>query len=81
VSKPEATLSEIAEHVFGNAGTFDILPDSFPVPHIIGGNRMKAQQAVRIKSDDAWKEKLSRPRQVLYYILALPYMALNRYKI
>lgn len=57
------------------------LNDVFEIPHIIGGNRLKSSKTIKIKKDTAWKTTISRPKQILYYLLCLPFMLLNRYKI
>ncbi|OBX21649.1 MULTISPECIES: sulfotransferase [Bizionia] len=57
------------------------LNDVFEMPHIIGGNRLKSSKTIKIKKDTAWKTTISRPKQILYYLLCLPFMLLNRYKL
>lgn len=55
--------------------------DSFKIEHLIGGNRLKKNKAIKINKDFEWKNKISRSNQIFYYILCLPFMLINRYKI
>lgn len=55
--------------------------EDFLMPHIVGGNRIKSDKSVRLRSDFIWKSKLTKVEKVLYYILAFPIMALNKYKL
>lgn len=57
------------------------LDETFKMPHIIGGNRLKHSQSIKIKNDDEWKQKMPRFNQIIYYIFCLPFMLINRYKI
>ena len=51
------------------------------IPHIIGGNRLKTKQKIKLKKDLAWQKNIKRKNQILYYFLTLPLMLLNKYKI
>lgn len=51
------------------------------IPHIIGGNRLKIKEKIKIRKDLAWKTNINRFKQIIYYILTLPLMLLNKYKI
>lgn len=53
---------------------------NFEIGHIIGGNRLKINKSIKFRSDEKWKQKISRPKQIIYYLLALPIMLINRYK-
>jgi hypothetical protein len=55
--------------------------DSFDMSHIVGGNRMKANKKIKFQKDIRWREQYSIGKKVLYYLLASPIMALNRFKI
>ncbi|EJF07465.1 sulfotransferase family protein [Thiovulum sp. ES] len=55
--------------------------EPFEMPHIVGGNRIKSSKEIYFKSDIAWKNKMSRWKQVLYYFLAFPIMILNGFKL
>ena len=80
VSNPEQTLARIYKHVFEKREGV-VLPSNYEMPHIIGGNRMKANKTITIKNDVKWKALISRPKQIAYYIVLAPMMLLNRYKI
>lgn len=57
------------------------LENNFTIPHIVGGNRLKQNKSISLKKDDTWKMSMSRPKQILYFFLGLPYMVINRYKL
>lgn len=78
---PEEVLSKIYNHIFDQDQNMISLPNKFEMPHIIGGNRMKSSSTISIKSDLKWKKSISRFRQIGYYLLSLPIMLLNKYKI
>jgi len=80
VEKPEATLAKIYAHIFEEKINNEDLPDYFKMPHIIGGNRMKAKKKIKIKSDEKWKV-IKNYKQIIYYILSLPLCIINNYKI
>lgn len=79
VERPNTVLKKINHHL--GEPTKMALDQNFEMPHIIGGNRMKVQKKIRIKKDIAWRNNISRPQQVLFYILSAPTMLLNKYKI
>jgi len=54
---------------------------SFDMPHIIGGNRMKENKEIKFQKDISWRNKYSKGKQLLYYLLASPIMLLNRFKV
>lgn len=84
VEKPEQILNRIYKHVFGTANsTYSVstLSKFYEMPHIIGGNRVKANKKISIKKDEKWKENITRIGQIKYYLLALPFMFLNKYKM
>lgn len=55
--------------------------ETFVIGHIIGGNRLKNEQKIKIRTDNSWKNNQSRFWQIIYYIMASPVMLLNKYKI
>lgn len=80
VENPEYVTNKIYSHIFEKENQIG-LPENYIMPHIIGGNRMKSNKKITINSDVKWKEKISRPKQIMYYLLSFPFMALNRYKL
>jgi len=64
-----------------NTNTNISINSTLEVPHIIGGNRLKTNKSIKIQKDDEWKQKISRKKQIIYYILCLPLMLINKYKI
>lgn len=52
----------------------------FKIPHIIGGNRFKTLSEVTIKKDEKWLNTMPSYKKILFYISALPIMAINKYK-
>jgi len=81
VNDPDTTLQSIEKHLFGTSeGISNLLNETFEIPHIIAGNRLRSQKKLVIKKDLKWKENISRGNQILYYVLSLPLMILNKYK-
>jgi len=81
IDNPHEHIQDIYKNLLGQNYDEDTLNDIFEIPHIIGGNRLKSSKTIKIKKDTAWKTTISRPKQVLYYLLCLPFMLLNRYKL
>ena len=82
VNQPEKTIQKIEKHLFGSSSNISNLTnETFIIPHIIAGNRLRSQKQLVIKKDMKWKEKISRRKQLLYYFLTLPLMILNNYKL
>jgi hypothetical protein len=84
VETPRNTLNQIQN--FAACDMFEAINklesnEPFNMPHIIGGNRMTEKSSVKLKSDLQWKKNISRPKQMAYYFLTLPFMLLNKYKI
>lgn len=79
IENPEETLHKV--YALIDQRYDEIIASDFVMPHIIGGNRLKSNKSIAIKKDFAWKKNISRPKQILYYILALPIMILNNYKV
>ncbi|MDT0606241.1 sulfotransferase [Croceitalea rosinachiae] len=77
----EETLVEIYNHIFDLDLQGYQLEETYEIPHIVGGNRLKSSGKIRIKIDDKWKKNISRPKQIIYYILSFPLMIFNRYKV
>jgi len=55
--------------------------DSFTMPHIVAGNRMRSEQHVTLKPDIAWKQAQSRGKQILYYLATLPFQLIFKYRV
>ena len=83
VDNPESVLKKIETHVFGEASLapLKLKENTFDIPHIIAGNRLRSEKKIAIKKDIAWKENINRTKQIMYYILAFPFMILNKYKV
>ncbi len=80
VNQPDQVIKKIEAHLFGSHTNVSYLKDTtFEIPHIIAGNRLRSDKQLVIKKDLKWKEAISRPKQVLYYLLAFPLMVLNKY--
>ncbi len=81
IDNPHEHVQRIYNILLDQNHNDDALNDVFQMPHIIGGNRLKSSKTIKIKKDTAWKTTISRPKQILYYLLCLPFMLLNRYKL
>lgn len=81
IDNPQLTAEKIYSHIFEDEKHSENLPGEFEMPHIIGGNRMKKNKTIKFRKDVSWKQKSSRLRQVVYYLLAAPLMLINRYKV
>lgn len=81
IDSPHDHIQGIYKNLLDQNHGDDTLNDIFEIPHIIGGNRLKSSKTIKIKKDTAWKTTISRPKQILYYLLCLPFMLLNRYKL
>ncbi len=79
IETPEESLAKIYRHVFEKEPGEIQLPDDFKMPHIIGGNRMKAKKKISLSKDKAWQKNFTKTQQIAYYILSCPFMWLNRY--
>lgn len=75
----DGTLSKIQKHIFGEDSDLTITKESYVMPHIIGGNRMKSSQQIRLKFDQEWKSELTRIQQLIFAFLTAPFMLVNRY--
>lgn len=83
VDKPETTF-----HQIGNFLDLDLSDCAkkireqkpFKMPHIIGGNRLKASSNIIIKKDQKWLEVMPTYKRILFYLLAFPLMIINKYK-
>lgn len=81
VANPISTTVKIYSHILESESKFEDIPSVFQIPHIIGGNRLKKLNSLVIKSDDMWKTKIPRHKQIIYYLISLPFMLINYYKI
>jgi hypothetical protein len=79
IDTPEKTIHKVYKLI--DQKYDETIASDFIMPHIIGGNRLKSNKSIAIKKDFAWKEKISRSKQILYYVLAFPIMILNKYTI
>ena len=81
VNEPDKSIQKIEKHLFGNSSNkTNLTNQTFEIPHIIAGNRLRSQKKLVIKKDLKWKENISRGNQILYYVLTFPLMILNKYK-
>ncbi len=81
VNQPEQTLQILEKHLFNSSNNVTNLKnETFNIPHIIAGNRLRSQKKLVIKKDMKWKENIGRTHQILYYFLTFPLMILNKYK-
>jgi len=55
--------------------------ESFEMPHIVGGNRLKVNREIKFKKDIDWKEKYNFFTRFFYFFLASPIMLINRFKV
>ncbi|NGP88315.1 sulfotransferase family protein [Fodinibius halophilus] len=55
--------------------------ESFEIPHLVGGNRLKKSDAITLRKDDKWIKNMSTFRKIGYYLLSFPLMLINKYKI
>ncbi len=69
----EIDLSDIKDKIKNN--------NSFLMPHIIGGNRMKSNKEIKFQQDISWRVKYGFLKKIFYYLLASPIMLINRFKI
>lgn len=81
VEHPNEQIQRIQRHVFGEDNKGLTLSKELKMPHIIGGNRMKHSERIVISPDYKWKKTISKNKQAIYYLAALPFMIINRYKI
>lgn len=83
IKEPDRIVEKILVHITQSdeSGKKPVVPTEFHVPHIIGGNRLRAKSSIVIKPDLEWKNKIPRFVQVFYYFLAFPIMMINKYKI
>lgn len=81
VENPTQVVNHIYSYLLENSENNLVLNKSFEMPHIIGGNRLKINRSIKINKDEEWKHKLSRRKQIIYYILGFPFMLINNYKI
>lgn len=79
VESPEQVLGEIYKHVFGSSMSSVKLPEYSPMPHIVGGNRIKTKKRIHLSKDTDWNRKIPRAKQILYYYLCFPFTFINKY--
>ncbi len=66
-------LTEVKERISTNS--------DFAVGHIIGGNRLKNDGAIKFRQDLEWRKKFTKLKSVTYYLLTLPLMLINKFKL
>jgi hypothetical protein len=83
IKQPDKMVGKILTHITqtDDSRKKPVVPSEFHVPHIIGGNRLKAKSSIVIKPDLEWKNKIPRVVQIVYYFLVFPIMVINKYKI
>lgn len=84
MSQPENSLRELSKFIGEDLSKVtQKLQDNepFTMPHIVGGNRLKANKRIKLSPDFAWKKSQSRPTQILYYLLTLPILFIFKYRI
>lgn len=81
VQNPNKTINTIYQNLLETKTNQININEDFEMPHIIGGNRLKNNKSIKIKSDESWKQNISRTKQILYYLLCLPFMLINKYKL
>lgn len=80
ITDPESTIQNIYDFLFENEQIPDN-PDEFLMPHIIGGNRLKNKQKIKLNKEQAWIKESSFFKKCAHYLLAWPFMLINKYKI
>jgi hypothetical protein len=82
IEDPEKVLNKICDFLaINNKINYTSEEKIFEMPHIVGGNRLKTNKTISIKKDLKWKSTISRPKQLVYYLLAFPLMLINKYKL
>jgi len=54
---------------------------TFSMPDLVGGNRLRAQKKIQLSKDFAWQSGFTKMQKVFYFLLGLPFMLLNKYKV
>ncbi|MBC2838239.1 hypothetical protein [Robiginitalea sp. SC105] len=80
IRNPQSVVLRILRQADPSRSWPETLPDTFEMPHIIGGNRMKSNQVIRIDPRVKWRENTPAWKQLIYYFAALPTMLANRYR-
>ena len=80
IRDPQKVVDKILDHVDPGGFKERKIPVTFEMPHIVGGNRMKSQKTVSIYREPGWRLRMGRSKQLLYYIMVWPIMALNGYR-
>ena len=81
VENTDVALAQIYNHLEIKDDKNDNFKEEYRMPHIIGGNRMKLNKTIVLKKDESWKEVIPRISQIVYYLLTLPFMLLNKYRM
>ncbi|GAA0872766.1 sulfotransferase [Gangjinia marincola] len=80
INNPNKTLERIYEHVFNFKETA-LLSKEIKTPHFIGGNRLVSKNQIKISQKISWRQEMKRSHQLLYYMLSLPLLIVNKYKM
>ena len=84
IKNPSRELKTIGKHIEHDLSQINqMINDNkeFNMPDIVGGNRIKSKKTIKFKGDLDWKDNMSRHEKTLYYILTIPFMLLNKYKL
>jgi hypothetical protein len=84
IENPDMTLSQLG--LFLNLDLTQVQDklrsgESFVMPHIVAGNRMRSEQNIKLVPDLAWKHTQSRSKQILYYLATLPFQLIFKYRV
>jgi hypothetical protein len=83
VRDPVSALGKIGELQgldLGELGLRAASGESLPIGHAVAGNRLRMAGAVRLRLDEAWKEKLSRRDERLFRLVAGRYLRRYGYR-
>ena len=84
IEKPHAVLDEISKFL-----ALDLTEvkeristnSDFSVGHIVGGNRLKNDGAIKFRQDLEWRKRFTKFKSTTYYLLTLPLMLINKFKL
>ncbi len=84
IEKPHVVLDEISNFL-----EFDLaeikecisIDSDFSVGHIIGGNRLKNDRVIKFRKDLEWRKRFTKFKSITYYLLTLPLMLINKFKL
>jgi hypothetical protein len=79
ISNTAGEMGRILRFAAPQLGVPATVPDTFDMPHIVGGNRMKSEKVIQIDQGIKWRGRMPMWKQIMYYLAALPFMMINRY--